>query len=84
MSKEQPTAQELEDAILLVTGMPEWHTLQVGLFNEIQAVQSNAFMLSSWDKVNEERGFCKGLMYVVTLRDQLIAAKTQAEADADV
>ena len=71
--------QTLEDAILLVTGSPEWETIQRGLFNEIQASQMNVFNLESWDRMCEEKGFVRGLYYVITLREQLIAAKKQAE-----
>jgi len=78
------TPEQLEDAILLVTGSPEWQTITVGLFNEIKAAQANVFNLPTWDDVNEEKGFIRGLLYVITLRDQLVAAKTQAEADANV
>jgi hypothetical protein len=77
-------AQELEDAILLVTDTPEWHTIQQGLFNEIQASQVNAFTLTTWDKFNEEKGFIRGLAYVITLRQQLLTAKQQAEDDANL
>jgi len=77
-------AEELENAVLLVTGSPEWETIQKGLFNEIQAAHYNALFLPTWEKVNEEKGFVRGLMYCITLREQMIAAKRQAEADADV
>ena len=72
--------QALEDAILLVTGSPEWETIQRGLFNEIQSSQMSVFNLPTWEDVCEEKGFARGLYYVITLREQFIAAKKQAES----
>jgi len=77
------TPEEFEDAILLLTGSPNWGIIQKLLFNEIQTSHNNAFFLPTWEHVQEEKGFCRGLMYVITLREQLMAAKKQAE-DADV
>jgi len=78
------TPEELENAILLVTGSPEWKVIQRGLFNEIQASQASSLFLPTWERVNEEKGFVRGLMYCVTLREQMIAAKKQAEDNANV
>lgn len=79
------TPEALEDAILLTTDTPEWHVIQKALYHEIQAVQGNAFNLKDWDAVQLDKGFCRGLMYVITLREQLLASIKQAEADdADV
>lgn len=73
------TPEQYEDAVLIITGHEKWPILQSGLWNEIQASSNNALFLESWDKVQEEKGFIRGLMYVISLRDQMKAAKTQAE-----
>ena len=78
------TQEDYENAVLLVTGSPEWEIIQQGLYNEIQASQGNALFLKDWDSVKEEKGFIRGLMYCITLREQFIAAKNQAEASANV
>ena len=75
------TPEEYENAVLLVTGSPEWEVIQQGLYNEMQASQANALFLPAWDRVQEEKGFVRGLMYCITLREQFIAAKN---ADANV
>jgi hypothetical protein len=77
-------AEQLDDAILMITDRPEWHTIQQGLYNEIQATQINSLALPSWDQINEAKGFVKGLAYVITLRQQLLTAKQQAADDANV
>lgn len=75
---ERVNPEELENAILLLTDRPEWHTMVKGLYNEVEATHFNALYNNSWDDVVEARGFVKGLMYVITLREQLRAAKANA------
>ena len=70
--------EELEDAILLLTDSPHWHTIVKGLYNEVEATHFNALYKQSWEEVVEAKGFVKGLMYVITLREQLRAAKDNA------
>ena len=75
------TPEMLEDAILTVTGIEDWKIIQQGLYNEVQAAQAGALNLPTWEDVCEERGFMRGLIYCITLRDQLLAAKAQRERD---
>ncbi|MHC4649076.1 MAG: hypothetical protein ACYTBJ_26795 [Planctomycetota bacterium] len=75
------TKEQIIDAVLEVTADTHWPQVQQLLLNEIRNAQSQALFLDSWDKVNEEKGFCRGLMYVMTLREQLENA-LKAEEDA--
>lgn len=75
------TKEQIIDAVLEVTADTHWPQVQQLLLNEIRNAQSQALFLDSWDKVNEEKGFCRGLMYVMTLREQLENA-LKADEDA--
>jgi hypothetical protein len=75
----------LDDAILTVTGGPDWAVVAQGLANEIYEAQARVFDVQSWDDVNRLRGFAQGLAYVLNLRDATILAKQQREqSDADL
>lgn len=74
--------EDYEEAILEITGHPKWGHIVRGLLSEIEFSQQNVFLKNSWDEVLEEKGFCKGLAYVMTLREQVV--KKREEADADV
>lgn len=80
---EQFTKEQIIEAVLDVTADKSWPQVQQLLWNEIKLAQSNALFLDSWDKVNEEKGFCRGLMYVISMREQL-ENRLQAENDAEV
>lgn len=70
------------DTILQLTAYPEWGMLVKELESIIYHTQSNALEAASWEKVQEDKGFAKGLAYIVNLRD---TAKRQKEIySADV
>ncbi len=69
-----------EDMITL-TAYPEWHELVKDLKNTIYHVQSNALEAKSWDKLCEERGFARGLAYMVNLREDMKKYKDLADAE---
>lgn len=73
------TKEDFEDALLIITGHEKWPILQQVLYNEMQVSSDNGLFLPTWEKVQEEKGFIRGLMYVVSLRDQVKAAQKQAE-----
>lgn len=81
MDKNTVTQEQVKDAILLTTGSPQWEIIQKGLLNEIQNSHSNVFHLKSWEDVCEERGFVRGLYYVLTMRQQVLAQDEQADAN---
>lgn len=79
------TQEQYEDAVLMITGRPEWNDFALGLIEEIKLSQQNVFTKDNWDAVCEEKGFCRGLAYVITLREQVIKVRQERTAqDADV
>ena len=76
----------LNEAVLTITGGVDWEIFAQGLHNDIYHVQANILEAPSWDEVCEARGFCKGLAYVISMRDSTLLAMQQAEEDknADV
>ena len=57
------------ETILELTAYPERWILIKELESIIYHTQSNALEAPSWEKVNEDKGFAKGLAYIVNLRD---------------
>ncbi len=64
-----PTPEQLDDAVLSITGRPEWAVIVKGLQNDIYHSQASALDAPNWDTVCELRGFAKGLAFVINLRD---------------
>ncbi len=81
MSIDQET---IEDAVLTLTGAPEWKAIQEGLFREMQQSHANVFHQPTWEAVCEEKGFVRGLYYCLALREQVIAAQKQREDSANL
>ena len=78
------TQEEFNEAILEVTGGPAWDIVKSGLLNDIYQVQAGALDAKSWEKVCEDRGFAKGLMHVIALRETLIKAAEIEKDNADL
>lgn len=71
------TQDDFNEALLDVTGGPQWDVVKKGLANDIYAAQAQALDAKSWEEVCELRGFAKGLAFVMNLRENLIAANKQ-------
>jgi len=76
------TQEQLDDAVLTITGHPDWSIIVKGLENDIYHTQASMADASSWDQVNELRGFMKGLAFVINLRNTIKAVKEQEEINA--
>ena len=65
---------DLKEAIFEVTSGDKWETVQEALFQEIKATEADVLNLHTWEDVNEAKGFIRGLLYVITLREQVKVA----------
>ena len=78
------TQDQFNDAVLDVTGGPNWDIVKKGLANDIYNTQAQALDAKSWEEVCELRGFAKGLAFVMRLRETIQAAKTEGVQLVDV
>jgi len=76
------TQEEFNDAVLHVTGGPEWDIVKQGLSNDIYQAQAGALDAKTWERVNELRGFAQGLAYVINIRENTLTAIEQEERNA--
>jgi len=76
------TQQQLDEAILTLTGSINWPILQQALDNEIYQCQAMSLDAKSWEDVCALRGYAKALAYVRNLREMTIKAKEQDTLDA--
>lgn len=76
--------QQYFEDITTLTGYPEWAVLVKELEHMIYHTQANAIERTSWEKVNEDRGFAKGLAYIVNLREDNKKALDIVKANADI
>jgi hypothetical protein len=53
-----------------------------GLQNDIYQIQAGSLDASSWDKVCENRGFAKGLQYIINLRENTLRAEEIEQTNA--
>ncbi len=67
-----------------LTSYPEWNDLVEDLKAMIYHLQANSFELPSWEKVQEEKGFAKGLAYIVNYRENLMKVKEATKPDAAI
>ena len=70
------------EQMMTLTGTPEWKVLVTELERMIYQSQANAFEAESWEKLQVEKGFSKGLMFIVSLRELL--RKTREIENADI
>jgi hypothetical protein len=73
---------KLDDAILSITGHPDWAIIQTALTNEIYQCQATSLDVKTWEEVCALRGYARGLAFVINLRDMTIMAKEQEAQDA--
>lgn len=78
------TQEDFDDAVLTITGRPEWALIQKGLSNDIYSAQASALDANTWEDVCRLRGFAQGLAFVINLRDTVVRAKEQVDADVSV
>jgi hypothetical protein len=67
------------EAMMTLTGLPEWELLVEELEKMVYEIQANALEASSWEKVQEDKGFAKGLAYMINLRQQTKLEKKSAD-----
>lgn len=75
------TFQELDEAILGLTGEPEWKALVQVLGAENAAAMQNQLDASDWGEFKFQQGYRQALFFVFNLREH---TKQLAEANADV
>ena len=73
------TQEQLDEAILGLTGTPNWEIIATFLVSE--AIQSRDMCAdaNSWDEVNKLSGFAEGLAYVVNLRSMTEASLKEGQ-----
>jgi len=81
--------QQYFEAIITLTGYPEWEILVEELKKEIYQTQANVLENSTtWDQVCAAKGWAAGLAYLVNLRENNAKAYAsvleQAALDADI
>lgn len=74
------TQEQLDDAVLEITGRPEWATFVQGLLNEIYQSQARALTSETWEDVCRLRGFAEGLAYVSNIREIVTQGRTDDAA----
>jgi hypothetical protein len=77
---DEETTKYYED-LLTLTSYPEWALLVEDLEKEIYQLQANAFEASSWEQLQQDKGYALGLAQIVNLRDDI--KRTQAAAIAN-
>jgi len=75
------TQEQLDEAVLGITGTPNWEIIATFLVNEALQSRDMCADANSWDEVNKLSGFAEGLAYVVNLRSMTEAALEQRNAD---
>ena len=78
------TQEQFNDAVLDVTGGPNWDIIKQGLSNDIYQVQASTLDANSWEAVCEAKGFAQGLAYLINLRENTIRAMDVEKSNADV
>jgi hypothetical protein len=67
------------EAIMTLTGLPEWEMLTEELAKMVYEIQANALEASSWEQVQQDKGFAKGLAYMINLREDTKLEKKSAD-----
>ena len=76
------TQEELDDAILTITGRPEWALVAELLAREAIISRDMCADSSTWEDVQRRAGFAEGLGFVLNLRQ--MTEQAQETYDADV
>jgi len=75
------TQEKLDEAILTITGNPDWAIVAEFLATEAIIARDSCADADSWDIVNKRSGFADGLAYVLNLRDMTEQSMEQRNAD---
>lgn len=75
------TQEKLDEAILDVTGDPNWDIMAAFLAREALVARDSCADVDSWEEVNKRRGFADGIAYVLNLREMTVKAMEQSDAD---
>ena len=76
------TQEALDDAILGITGNPDWQIVAKFLVNEAIIARDQCADAQTWEQVQRLSGFAEGIAYVVNLRE--MTERAMEERDADV
>ena len=76
------TQQELDEAILGITGLPEWHLICGFLVNEALQTRDQCADAKDWGDVQRMAGFAEGIAFVVNLRE--MTERVLEETNANV
>lgn len=76
------TQEKFNEAVLDVTGGPNWDIVKLGLSNDIYQAQAQALDAGSWEEVCRLRGFAQGLAYVMNLREVVTTSIREGESNA--
>jgi len=76
------TQEQLDDAVLSVTGSREWDIFAQFLVNEAISARDSCADAKTWEAVQKAAGFAEGIAYVVNLRE--MTERTMEERDANV
>ena len=75
------TQDQLDEAILSITGHRDWAIVAQFLTNEAIITRDSCADAESWDIVNKRSGFADGLAYVLNLRDMTEQSMEQRNAN---
>lgn len=67
------------EGIMTLTGTPEWEMLVEELEKMVYEIQANALEAGSWEQVQQDKGFAKGLAYMIHLRENTKLEKKNAD-----
>lgn len=76
--------RDFQEAMITLTAYPEWQEMVKDLESLIYHTQSNALEAKSWEILNENKGFAKGLQFVCDLRDRVKTMTQVEKANADL
>ena len=76
------TQEELDDAILTITGRPEWALVAELLAREAIISRDMCADSPTWEDVQRRAGFAEGLSFVLNLRN--MTEQAQENYDANV
>jgi len=75
------TQEQLDNAILTITGNPEWALVAEFLAREALISRDSCADAISWEDVNKRAGFSDGLAFVLNLREMTERAMEERNAD---
>lgn len=76
------TQEQLDEAILGELGRPDWAYISAYLVNQALVARDACADATSWEQVQQLRGFAEGLAFVVNLRENTQKVKEQEATNA--